>query len=544
MHGTAAARAVPIIEDIAQVAGLQHRYQVASPPISERFSIYQVAGGGVAVLDYDRDGNPDLYLAQGAAAPPTYLGDESNLLFRGLGDAVDDVTAWSATGDRGYSIGVTAGDWNQDGFPDLAVGNIGTDALLINNGDGTFSRRAIQDSTDRIPASLAMADLTGDQLPDLLEVCYVEDPDAARKPPLDSEGRVLQALRPTSFRGGRDRLLVGAPDGKFSAQPFPDAELPAQHGLGVVIGDFQDPPGSEVFVGNDLTANQFWVRNSGSRRWVDLAGTLGCAFSHTGGATASMGIAAADFDQNHEIDFHVTNYQQEESSLFQAEGGAFQDLNVRYQLAIPSKVVLGFGSQPIDYDNDGRIDLAVTNGHIERAVLIKAPFEQPAQLFRNVGGAFELATVRDASGYWNRMHVGRAMARLDFNRDGRNDLVITHLGEPTALLLNLTQTDQHWFQVRLVGVASERDAVGARIRLRCGDIEYAGWVLAGDGFLCRNEPLVCFGLGPQTQVDSLEIRWPSGSVQEASNLNVDQRLLIVEQQEPFVLSAEGGHGTR
>ena len=154
--------------------------------------------------------------------------------------------------------------------------------------------------------------------------------------------------------------------------------------------------------------------------------------------------------------------------------------------------------------------LVVTNGHIDQSLSFKGPFKQHAQLFSNLGDRFKLTDVADPSGYWSDAHLGRALARLDFNRDGKNDFVVTHLGERSALLLNETPSDNHWLQVRLVGVQSERDAVGARVRVRAGEREWTDWVISGDGYLCRNEAVVSFGLGNATKVDEIVIDWPSG----------------------------------
>jgi hypothetical protein len=247
-----------------------------------------------------------------------------------------------------------------------------------------------------------------------------------------------------------------------------------------------------------------------------------------------MGVAAGDFDHNGTIDLHVTNYEQENVSLFLNHDGVFQDRNIQYQLAEASHDVLGFGTQAIDYDNDGRRDLVVANGHIEDAVKNKSPFKQLPQLFCNLDGHFGITDVADTSNYWNSPHLGRGMAALDFDRDGRQDIVITHIEEPSVLLLNQTPSDHHWLQLQLVGTGSERDSTGARIRVRFGQHELSDWVIAGDGYLCHNEDVVCFGLGDASQVDAIEVSWPSGQQQVFQKVASDQRLLLIEgQRDPF-----------
>lgn len=521
-------------------AGIKHTFQPETQPQESGFTIYQLLGGAVAVLDYDCDGQSDLYFAQGGADPPTFVGLQSNQLYRAIGSAAyEDVTVVSQTSEHRYSTSLTAGDWNQDGFTDLMVANLGQDRLLINNGDGTFTSLEIDNTDDahRVPSSMAMADLTGDGLPDLFQACYVNDPAFAKKPNTNADGQVIQALLPTDFQAGDDRILTNQQDGGFRAADFTKGDQGRSTGLGVVVTDFDGFRGNEVFVGNDLNPNQLWKYSSAQTSWSDVGSLLGCAFGSTGKATASMGIAAGDFDNSGTLDLHVTNYQDENASLFLGRDGAFQDRNIQYQLATDSASVLGFGTQAVDYDNDGRLDLAVTNGHIEQAVQIAAPFRQPAQLFANLGTRFQRVDVQDASGYWKRDHVGRSMARLDANRDGRTDIVVTHLGEPSALLINQTDTNNHWIQLKLVGTSSERDGIGARIRLQTGDREWFGWVTAGDGYFSRNEPVVAFGLADENQVDSIEVTWPSGKSQSFTDLAADQRFLVIESQaDPFSIS--------
>ena len=249
-----------------------------------------------------------------------------------------------------------------------------------------------------------------------------------------------------------------------------------------------------------------------------------------------MGIAVGDFDNTGSIDIHITNYENENANLFLQKQGAFQDRNVQYRLDTASRNLVGFGSQPIDYDNDGSLDLTVTNGHLDDALSIRGTYNQPIQLFCNLGDRFQLVDVTDSSDYWNSNHVGRALAKLDFNRDGKNDIVITHVEQPSALLLNQSPSTNHWLQLQLVGTDTERDSIGAKVSVICGQTKWNGWVIAGDGYLCRNENVVSFGLGQTETIDKITVDWPSGSQQVFENLQPDRRLLITENEaEPFTL---------
>ena len=537
--GLSGAPEIARFTNVADEFGLNHAFHVAKVPNEYGFAVYQSIGGGVAVLDYDRDGMADLYFTQGGCDPPEYRGIESNQLFRNLGESLQDSTGMAGAEERRYSIGVTAGDWNQDGFVDIVVGNLGANTLLTNNGDGTFTSSQLDDRDDTavMTTSLAMGDLTGDAIPDLFEVNYLDDEDLPRRPGIGTGGEILESMNPLDFVAGVDRVFIQSNDGSWAVENVGGESGIGRAGLGAVVGRFDRDSGNQIFVANDLYANQLWSYSPADRQWLDQAMLRGCAHGFNGGSTASMGVAAGDLNGNGSLDLHVTNFQNESVSLYVNEQGFFQDRNVQFDLARPSASVLGFGTQALDYDNDGTLDLVVANGHIEKAVDLNAPFFQPAQLFRNVGDRFELMDVADDSGYWQRDHVGRALAKLDFDRDGRQDFVVTHVGETSALLLNRTESTNHWFQLEIVGAVSERDAIGSRVVVRNGDVELTEWLNAGDGFLCRNEPVLSFGVGNALSLDEVVIHWPSGKRQTFRDVKADQRYLLVEGQTelfPFV----------
>ena len=518
--------------NVADQIGLAHRYRVAAGEQGDGFAMYQQPGGGVAVLDWDRDGSPDLFFAQGAADPPKFITDQSDVLYRNTGGKLIDVTISSHTTDDRYTIGCSAGDWNQDGLADLVTTSIGGNRLLINNGDGTFRAQSIDGSDDleRMPASIAIADLNGDHIPDLFELNYIKDADLARLPKRDESGQVVDAVGPGDFSSAMDRVGINDARGGIQIEPISDDPGEAHKALGIVIANLDGKPGNDVFVGNDKSPNQLWVRHLETQSWTNVAVASGSAYSSGGASTASMGIAADDFDFNGQLDLVITNFQNESVCLYLNRDGFFRDRAIQYRLDVPSRSVLGFGSQSLDYDNNGLPDLVVTNGHIDRYLSMSGPFEQAPQLFSNHGDRFELNDVDDPSGYWSKQHLGRSLATVDFNQDGRLDFAITHVGETSAMLMNETRTDHHWLQIALVGTRSERDAVGAKVTIQSGQWKATRWSIGGDGYLACNESILSFGLGDRTQVDRIRIEWPSGIVQVIDSVAVDQRLLIVENQ--------------
>ncbi|TWU56845.1 ASPIC and UnbV [Rubripirellula tenax] len=527
-------------QDVSMAIGLDHAYHIAKQPLAKGFAIYQSMGGGVAVTDIDLDGCPDLYFAQGDADADDFVARRSDRLYRNIETSgiqrLVDVTFASGVQENSYTLGVTSGDWNQDGFADLAIANIGVNQILINQGDGTYRAAMLDDEADLtlLSTSLAMGDVTGDHLPDLFVLNYLGDPNIAKLPTLDESGDVVDAIAPLSVKPSRDRLYINSEDGHWHSDWVgPDASN-ACTGLGIVMTDLQaDRSGNEVYVANDVRNNQLWAQ-SDDGILSDVAVASGCAYGSIGSATGAMGIASADLDRSGSIDLHVTNYINEPISLFLNRESLFRDSNVKYHLDLPSVPMVGFGTQAIDFSNDGWPDLVVANGHIEDLERRgNQAFRQPMQLFVNLGERFELATANSADS-WSKPRLGRALARLDFNQDGNTDFVVTDLLEPAQLWINQSTSNNHWLSLRLVGVSSERDAIGAKIEVQAGDERWSGWVTTGDGFLCKNEAIVHIGLGRESAISRLTVTWPNGTPQSFMAPPIDHSILIVEgDSEPF-----------
>lgn len=521
--------AEPRLVNVASQVGLDFQWYKDTEINLASIPIHESIGGAIAVIDYDLDGWPDVYLAQGSGDPPTDSCTRSNVLMRNLGGEFIDATADSAADDYHYSSGLAAGDVNQDGFADLFLGSLGKNRLLINNGDGTFRDASDQlgEVADRFSTSLAIADITGDALPELFEGVYIEMDGAFALPQVDAEGREIQPS-PLEHFAEADRWYRNRGDGRFSMQEISRQIAPPGTSLGVIVTDFNGDGSNEVFVGNDVRPNHL-LMFSDEGNLLDAADAQGVANGFSGAANGCMGIAAADFNRDGTLDLHITNFNQESANLYLQSGqGGFTDFAVKFGLDKLSEPYVGFGTKAIDFDRDGWRDLAVTNGHIFDMRQHGEGFQMPPQLLMNYGTRFESVTVDDDSGYWDGEYLGRAMAMLDFDRDGRPDLLINHLDLPLALLHNQTQTPGRAVSFELAGTTSERDAIGTRIVVQAGGQTHTGWVTAGDGYLCSDEPVVEFGLGKVEEIERVDVYWPAGTQQSFSALSAGSRYLIVE----------------
>jgi len=507
----------------------------------DKLSMYQIIGGGVAATDYDRDGFCDLAFTQAGGTGRDGSGSSPNRLFRNLsGQRFVEISESAGTDDRGYGQGITAADLNQDGFPDLVVANIGGTRVHWNNGDGTFrsSENIVHCGPNQWSTSIACGDLDGDHLPDVVMLNYIDDPNIFTRPCFGPQA----GCNPRAYAPAADTFLRMTADGALVAwQSCPDpAEM---FSLGALIGNLDNELGNDVFISNDTVVNELWISSSLSEGRVlrEEALPRGVAVTGLGDAPGCMGIAQGDFDRNGYLDFHVTNFVRQSSNLYlQNKAGLFFERAAQYGLHEATHPMVGFGTQAVDFDNDGWLDLAIVNGHVtNRAERGDTdPYQMIPQLFRGRMGAFELIDGSDlADPYWSTPNLGRPLASLDWNQDGRMDLVASHLDAPAALLENRTNAGD-WIELELVGTTSERDAIGGRVEVVVGDESWTRWITSGDGFHCKNEALVHVGLGiastGKNTVDEIIVTWPSGKTQKINDVGKNQRWLIIEDQaHPF-----------
>lgn len=499
--------------------------------------MYEFTGGGIGVIDYDMDGWSDCYLSQGCVWPPESIASSPYVdrLFRNR-DGKQFVNVGESTGisDDGFGQGVTVGDFNADGFPDLYVANIGRNRLLQNNGDGTFT-----DVTEEVgieakewTTSCVMADLSGDGLADLYDANYVTADDVFDRVCQDASGHP-QMCMPFDFSPQQDRLWLNDGQGTFvDATGTYLSKAPLGKGLGVAVVHAEGTDRLALFVANDTTPNFLFVPEERKEEgwWLRERGAAsGVAFNSDGKAEGSMGVAVGDVDQNGHVDLLVTNYLNESNTLYMAMPKAmFVDRTNALGIREPSMSKLGFGTQFLDVDADGQCELFVANGHIDDLTHQGRPYEMEPQLLRLTSNRFQEVGSAGLGEYFQQKWLGRAAVKWDWNRDGRMDLLVGNLRAPTALLTNVTQATGNYLTLRLVGVQSNRDAIGTRVRATIKEQTTHFELTAGDGYQASNERRVFVGMGKSLIVDELRVLWPSGQETRLANVAANQELLVVE----------------
>ncbi len=527
----------PHFADVTEAVGIDFRFHNADDPSTKGRRLIETTGGGVAVLDYDRDGWPDLYFCDGGpwsgdGKPSPY----PDRLYRNTGQGrFIDVTESAGLGDRGFSQGVAVGDIDNDGWPDLLVCNLGRNRLYRNNGDGTFSD--ITESAGLLAehwsTSAAIADVNRDGIPDIYVVNYLAGERAYHH--ICGARGVPRICSPADCEAAPDQFYLGLGDGRWenrTAVAGVDGER--GNGLGCIVSDLLGDGRTSVFVANDATANFCYV-NQGTAgrepRFEETAVLWGLAYSSGGRSQGCMGVAAGDFDLDSRLDLFVTNFYRESNALYrQRPGGVFTDEAVAAGIADVSESLLGFGTQFLDAELDGLLDLVLVNGHIDDLTDQGVAYRMPAQYLRNLGGRFAEWPAQEAGDYFQRRVLGRGLARIDWNLDGKPEFVVSHLDDGAVLMENRTENAGHFLAVELAGTTSARDAVGAIVTLTANGRKYVRQLTAGDGYMASNHRRIIFGLGKATKIERLEVRWPSGVETELGPLDADRTVHVVENE--------------
>ncbi|MCP4889999.1 MAG: hypothetical protein GY904_25770 [Planctomycetaceae bacterium] len=495
--------------------------------------IYQSGAGGAGIIDLDLDGWPDVYLTRMDGNPNQQDSSPSGL-YRNLEGTFSDVTERSLLIDHGYAQGMTVADYNSDGWPDIYVANIGENRLYRNNGDGTFSDVTEESRLEggRWTTSVAMADLNDDGNIDIFEAgyCRGEEP-LTQTCPVPSIGEP-RSCNPVAFPAEPDQLWLGQADGSFRNETERLATHKPGRGFALVIGDFDQQGGLETYVANDMTGNHFWNGSQVGERfeWTEQAAVRGLAFNGRSIAQASMGIAAADADKDGDIDFFLTHFAEDHNTYYQqTSAGLWSDKSHVAGFAEPSLPMLAYGTQWIDVDNDGNLEVFIANGDIDDFQFQGRSFRQKPQLMAQAtAGQWGSVTSNELGKYFSERRLSRAVTVLDANRDGKSDLLVTHLFDPVALLINRTDPTGQQTRFFLRATSTHRDAVGTRIRSKMDGQAVEQQLLAGHGFQCSNEACLAFGGLQAKHLDEVEVLWPSGKTESLGSLRAGYDYLVIE----------------
>ncbi len=515
--------------DVAAASGMKFVHERGATP---QHHFPETMGSGVAWLDYDNDGWMDLYVVQGGPFPADGSPSAQDRLFRNLGNGrFEDVTARAGLKDAAYGMGAVAADYDNDGWTDIYVTNFGSNFLYHNNRDGTFSNVTEKAGVagSGWSTSAAFADFDGDGWLDLFVLRYVDYSVQKNYFCGDQATGRRDYCHPSMYPPVPNLLLRGNGDGTFTDVTDSSGVGDALgKGLGIVVTDVDGDGRPDVYIANDTTMN-FLFRNLGGMKFEDISLVSGASLNSAGRAFAGMGVSSADLHGDGRFDLMVANFEAEPNSLFRNLGsGVFEDVSAVSGFGPPAFNVSGFGLNPLDASNAGRVDVFIANGHVLEVPRMQGvTYAERPFLFWNDGkGKF---TERGCGAPFRRALVGRGSATADYDNDGDIDIAVSNSGGPLELLRN-DGAHGNWIGLVLKGRKSNRQGIGARVTLETEVSRQVREVHAGDSYLSSGDPRVHFGLGKARQIRRLEIRWPSGVVQTVPGA-VPGRYLTVEEPE-------------
>jgi hypothetical protein len=538
-----------VFEDITSKSGLT-RFQHRSGTPEKKF-ILEMPGSGVAILDYDNDGWPDIYLLNGStygALQGREPAPRAALFHNNHDGTFTDVTEKAGVANERWGFGVAVGDYDNDGWPDIYVSNYGKNRLYHNNRDGTFSDVAEKAGVclGGWSTGVTWGDYDGDGRLDLFVAGYLKFD--VNNPPVSggaqTHGKFCQyrgqdvMCGPRGLVGERDHLFHNNGDGTFTdvSEKAAVSDPNGAYGLGAAFADIDNDGRLDLIVANDSVPNYLY-RNRGDGTFEDVSYVSGFALNDTGRAQACMGLTIGDYNNDGLLDLFVTTFSDDYFSLYRNDGNdSFNDVAFQTGIGAPTIPFLGWGDLFLDYDNDGYLDLFTANGHVypqADSFDWGSTYKQRPLLFRNMSGSrFDLVPPATGSGLADLL-VGRGAASADLFNDGRIDVVVNNMDTPPVLLRNAVRNGNHWLGLRLIGgPKSPRDAIGAQVFVTTGALHMRQDVISGGSWASSSDLRLHFGLAANTKIDKLEIRWPSGYRQQVVIPTVDRFYSIEEGHDP------------
>jgi hypothetical protein len=518
----------PVFVDVTKQAGIAFNHCLGDDEIN---TIVEATGSGCAFLDYDGDGFQDIYVVNGCYLEGVNDPDSrfkgqhiTDHLYRNRGDGTfEDVTEKAGVGDPRYGMGVTVGDYDNDGHPDIFVTNYERNTLFHNNGDGTFTDVTEKAGVGRSLWSVGATwlDYDKDGRLDLFVGNYLEFDTKYR---LYYEADVYPG--PLSYPPQPSFLYHNNGDGTFTEVSEKAGITKKGRAMGVLSCDYDDDTWPDIFIANDAMQN-FLYHNNGNGTFTEVGLESGVAFTQNGNSAASMGGDFGDYDLDGHLDIMVPDMAY--NALYHNLGkGLFEDVSATNGLARASAQFWSWGGGFFDYDNDGYLDILYANGDGHR---LSEALEQ--LLMRNTrgtdGGRVFVDVSRSAGEFFDNRMVARGLALGDFDNDGDIDFFILNIDQPSLLLRNDGGNKNNWIQFKLIGTTSNRDGFGARVTLKTGSYALTREKTSSSGYLSQNDARLHFGLWDRTLVDEVAVRWPSGKVQRLKELKVNQIVTVVEQ---------------
>jgi hypothetical protein len=511
----------------------------------------------VAIIDYDNDGLPDIYFLNGSTINAE-LGKERaprSALFHNLGNwKFEDVTAKAGVANERWGMGVAVGDYDNDGFPDMFVSNFGVSRLYHNNGNGTFTDVAPKVGLDikGWHTGATFGDYDKDGRLDLFVPAYVEfDLRNLPQSPLDvgkgsSTGRNFCQFRgqpvmcgPRGLKGAKDSLFHQKADGTFEevGDKVGVADEGRYYGFSSIFIDVNDDNNLDLLVVNDSTPKQLYI-NKGDGTFEESGYPSGIALNENGREQAGMGLAVGDYDNDGRVDFHITNFSDDSNVLYHNDGDAnFTDISFQAGVGEPTIPFLGWGTEFVDFDNDGWKDLIVANGHVYPTVdnfQWGTSFAQQLLLFKNVRSRpndrlhFDRVPVAANSGLSESM-CARGLVLADLDGDGKLDVITNNMDFSPAILKNVSSSKNHWLAIKLIGDSTKKtpkDAIGSKVFVTTGQLRQRFDLTSGASYASQSEQIIHVGLGEATKVDKLAIVWANGQTATVPVDKVDTRITI------------------